>query len=124
MKYLIIQIIIFFFCSIFLLFLFQQEDFVPVQEDGVLNWYNVFSVLFFLFLLLQSTLGIVLFVVQKFVTCKLKEFPKPHFALKWSFVISLLLLLITLFNMFHIIDFFWGGMIVVFTIIILILLRF
>ena len=124
MKYLVIQIIILFFCVTFLLFLFQQEDFLPIKEDGGLDWYNIVSTLFFCFLLLQSILGFVFFSIQKIFTCTLKEFPNPQFALKWSIVISLLMMCITVFNIFHIIDFLWGGIMVLFIIIILLLLRF
>jgi hypothetical protein len=124
MKFLILQTFISFLSVIFLLFLFEQEEFLPLKEDRSLDWYKISSVLFFCFLLLQSVISIILFLIQKFVTCSFKKFPPFHFSLKWSITIAFLIIFIILFNIFHIIDLLWGGIILVFIIIILALLKY
>ncbi len=124
MKFLILQTFVSLLSVIFLLFLFEQEGFLPVKEDKSLDWYNIASVLFFCFLLLQSVLSILLFLIQKFITCSFKKFPSFHFSLKWGITIAFLVIFVILFNVFHIMDLLWGGIVLLFTIAILALLKF
>ncbi len=120
MRYIFLQIFVLSLGVVFLLLLSQQRDFLPVNEQGIVNWYNVSSVLFFLFLVSQSTISLFLYFLQKFLTCGIKEFPSSRFSLKWGILISFLLTILLLLNIYHIVTLLWG--VVIFFLIILLLI--
>ncbi len=124
MKYLFLQTFVGFLGAMFLLFLFQTEEFLPFDEEGNVNWYNVFSVLFFLFIFTQAVVSIILFLFQKFLTCGLKEFPSFKNSLKWGIVISFLFVFILFLNVYNFISFMWGLVVMVFILLLLILIKF
>ena len=123
MKYILFQIFIVFLSAMFLLFLSQQEFFLPKDLEGNVDWYNVSSVLFFLFLSLQGLLSILLFLFQKFLTCGIKEFPSLNQSLKWGIIVSFLFILILILNVFNFVNLLWGLIILVLIIIFLILIK-
>ncbi len=124
MKYLLVQIFIAVFSVIFLLFLLGLEGFLPLKEDKSLDWYNITSVLFFLFIFIQSLISVLIFLIQKFLVCGFKEFPSIGFSFKWGVTSSVLAVFIILFNIFHIVNFGWGILLFAFIIAILVLLKF
>ena len=123
MKYLLFQIVVIFLAAMFLLFLFQQESFLPVDSSGNINWYNLSSVLFFIVLLAQGSVSLVLFLFQKFFTCGLKEFPSYGLSLKWGIIVSFLFILVLLLNIYHVVNFLWGAIIAGLLILFLILIK-
>ena len=123
MKYLFFQTVVVFLCAMFLLFLFQQESFLPFDGGGEINWYNLSTVFFFLFLLVQGFLSIALFLFQKFFTCGLKEFPSYGLSLKWGIIVSFLFILVLLLNIYHVVNFLWGAIIAGLLILFLILIK-
>jgi hypothetical protein len=123
MRYILFQILVVFFSAMFLLFLFQQESFSPKDLEGNVDWYSVSTVLFFVFLSLQSIFSIVLFIFQKFLTCGIKEFPSFNQSLKWGVIVSFLFILILILNLFNVINLTWGLVILVLITIFLILIK-
>ncbi len=107
MKYFLFQLLILFSSAMFVLFLFQQESFQPFDLEGNVDWYNVSTLLFFVFLFLQGLLSTLLYLFQKFLTCGLKEFPSFGASLKWGLLLSFIFILLLLLNIFHIINFVW-----------------
>jgi len=124
MKYLFLQTFVSFLGAMFLLFLFMQKDFLPFDNQGLVSWYNVSAVLFFLFLFTQGLLSIVIFLFQKFLTCGIKEFPPFGKSLKWGLLISILLVFILILNLYNIINILWGAVILVLIILLLTLIKF
>lgn len=124
MRFIFLQTFIIFLSVIFLLFLFGQEHFLPFDKKENIDWYNVFSVLIFLFFFIQSLFSIILFLFQKFLTCGLKEFPVFNTSLKWGILIALLVILIIILNIFHIVSLAWGLVIIFAIIAILLLIKF
>lgn len=124
MKYILLQIFITFLGAMFLLFLFQQESFLPFDENQNFNWYNIFSVLFFLFLVVQGLVSIILYTLQKLLTCGVKEFPYYNYSLKWGIISSTLLMFAIILNIYSIIDLAWGLLAMGMILLILLLLKF
>ncbi len=124
MKYLFLQTFVSFLGAMFLLFLFQQEHFLPLDEKENFNWYNIFSVLFFLFLILQGVFSIMFFLFQKFLTCGIKEFPSFNTSLKWGVLFSILFIFVVLLNIYNIVSLSWGIGIVALILFLLILIKF
>ena len=124
MKFLSLQVFIIFTSAIFLLFLFGQEHFLPFDDVEKIDWYNVSSVLIFAFFLMQGFFSISLFLFQKFLTCGLKEFPAFNTSLKWGILISLLIILIVILNIFHIVTLVWGLVIIIIIVALLLLIKF
>lgn len=124
MKYLFLQMFVGFLGAMFLLFLFQTEEFLPFDDEENINWYNVFSVLFFLFIFTQAVVSIILFLFQKFLTCGIKEFPSCKNSLKWGIVISFLFVFILFLNVYNFITFMWGLAVMAFILFLLILIKF
>ncbi len=123
MRYIFFQIFIVFLSAMFLLFLFDQESFLPFDLDRNIDWYNVSSVLFFLFLSLQGIFSIILFLIQKFLTCGLKEFPPLNMSLKWGIIISILIVFLLILNVFHIVNLAWGLVILLLLLVLLVLIK-
>ncbi len=124
MKFIFLQTFLIFFSAMFLLFLFGQDHFLPFDEKENIDWYNVSSVLIFLFFFIQGFFSIVLFLFQKFLTCGLKEFPSFNMSLKWGILTSLLVILIIILNIFHVVNLLWGLLIIIGIIAILLLIKF
>lgn len=124
MKYIFLQTFVSFLGAMFLLFLFQQEHFLPFEKSGEFDWYNIFAVLFFLFLLSQGALSILLYLFQKFLTCGIKEFPSYNYSLKWGILISILFVFIILLNIYNIMSITWGLLAMILIVFLLILIKF
>ena len=124
MKFLFLQAFIIFISAIFLLFLFGQDNFLPLNSKENVDLYNVSSVLIFFFFLSQAFFSILLFLFQKFLTCGLKEFPPFNTSLKWGIIVSLLIILIVILNIFHVVNFVWGLVIIFVIIVMLLLIKF
>jgi hypothetical protein len=124
MKYLFLQLFIVFLSAMFLLFLFQQKDFIPFDNESTLNWYNIVAVLFFLFLVVQGFVSILFFLGQKFLTCGIREFPNISFSLKWGILISVLMIFVVIMNIFHILNLVWGISVAGLIVFLLLLTRF
>lgn len=124
MKYLFLQIFVSFLGAMFLLFFSQQKHFLPFDEHQEINWYNVFSVLFFLFLLSQGILSIIFFLFQKFLTCGIKEFPPYNSSLKWGIVLSVLLIFAIILNIYGIVSLTWGLLAILCVAVLLVLIKF
>jgi hypothetical protein len=108
MKFLLGQIAILVISVAFLLYLFSVEYFTPVNIQGGLNWYGIFTVLFLLFVLSQSIISLTIFLAQKLLAYGWKEFPDPWASLKWGIGLSLAFVAALLLNSFHILTLQWG----------------
>ncbi len=124
MKYIFLQTFVSFLGAMFLLFLFQQEHFLPFDESKKIEVYNIFAVLFFLFLISQGLVSIFLYLFQKFLTCGIKEFPSYNYSLKWGIIISILLIFVILLNIYNIMTITWGLLAMALIIFLLILIKF
>ncbi len=124
MKYIFLQTFVTFLGAMFLLFLFQQEHFLPFDESQEFDWYNIFTVLFFLFLIIQGVIFLILYLFQKFLTCGIKEFPSYNYSLKWGILVSILFILVILLNIYNIMGLTWGLLAIVLIIFLLILIKF
>ncbi len=124
MKYIFLQTFVTFLGAMFLLFLFQQEHFLPFDESQEFDWYNIFTVLFFLFLIIQGVISLILYLFQKFLTCGIKEFPSYNYSLKWGILVSILFILVILLNIYNIMGLTWGLLAIVLIIFLLILIKF
>lgn len=118
MKYLLSQLLILILSVIILLYFFSLEYFLPIK-DGIFDWYNIFLVIFFIFLSVQSIVSIVFFLSEKFLTCGIKEFPRINRSLKWGIAIGLCSTLSILFSIFNILPLFYAFSILVIILIIL-----
>lgn len=106
-----------------LLYLASVGDFVPLDINGLPNWYNVLTVLVIFFFLIQSVVSLGIYLVQKFLTCGVKEFPSSRNALKWGFILSFLMIVVIVLNLFHIVSLLWGAVVALFISIALFLLK-
>ena len=87
MKFLFIQGVLFLFSVTLLLYLFSLEYFIPIS-DGIINLYNVSTVLILLFILSQSLVSLIIFLIQKFLAFRWSDFPHHGVTLKWGLIIS------------------------------------
>jgi hypothetical protein len=108
MKFLLGQIVILAVSVAFLLYLFSIEYFTPLNLQGDLNWYGIFTVLFLLFVLAQALVSLVIYLAQKFLAYGWKEFPDPWGSLKWGIGLALAFVGAILLNAFHILTLQWG----------------
>jgi hypothetical protein len=111
MKYLLLQLLFLLFTVMILIYFISQVKFIPLTETGTPDWYNISTVLFLLFLLLQSIISLTIFLVRKFLTCGLKEFPSSRGAIKWGILSSFLFVIVLVFNIFHIVSILWGAIV-------------
>lgn len=118
MKYLLIQLITLIVTVILLYYISTLPYFYPETIDGEPNWYNIFYGLLLLFLVLESFISIAIYLVQKFTIYGRKEFPDKNFSIKWGLIISSLIIVLLLLNIFHILNITFGILIVVVVIIV------
>lgn len=106
MKYLLIQLLILFLSVILLLYFFSLSYFLPLESD-VLNWYNISTVLLISFFLSESFFSLFFYLIEKFLTCSIREFPLYFRSLKWGIglalcvVVSLMLSLLNIIPLFY-----------------------
>jgi hypothetical protein len=119
MKFLFVQIISLIVSVTFLLYLLSLEYFLPYGADGVLNYYNLVTVLILLFVLVESLISLLVFLVQKFVAFSWGEFPSHKLAVKWGLIFAVAIVGGILLNIFDILVFPWGPLALLLVIILL-----
>lgn len=102
MKYIITQLSISIISVIFLLYFFSIEYFVPKSSE-VVNWYNISFVLLLIFLISQSIVSVIFFLVEKKLTCGVNEYPNYTRSFKWGIILSICLILSLLLSIFNVI---------------------
>lgn len=108
MKFLFVQVISLIISVTFLLYLTSLEYFLPYTSQGLVDYYNLTTVLILLFLAVQSFVSLIIFLFQKFLAFELSEFPNHSHALKWGLIIAVSLVAGILLNLFDILVFPWG----------------
>lgn len=122
MKYALTQFCILILSVIILIYFFSLEYFVPLSS-GNINWYNLGAVLFCIFFFFESFVSLVFFLVEKFLTCGIKEFPDHFRSLKWGISIAFCIIISILLSIFNIIPLFYAFLISVIILIIFNLFR-
>ncbi|MCA9375003.1 hypothetical protein KC622_01590 [Candidatus Dojkabacteria bacterium] len=113
MKYLLTQVVAI-IVSVTLLYYFSTlNQFLPLTPEKEINWYNLFSVLTLVFVLLEGVISFSLYLLQKFLTCGWREFPDKSFSLKWGLGLSIGIIFIIVLNIFHLFSLPWGVVILV-----------
>lgn len=108
MKYLSIQTILLLASVIILYYFSTLTYFLPTAGDNSPNWYNIFAVIFVLFVLSQSIISLSVFFIEKIFTCGKKEMPHFSRSLKWGLGISFGLIIVLLMHIFHLLNLAWG----------------
>lgn len=111
MKFLITQGLIALVSASFLYYFMSLDYFLPLKEDGGVNWYTISAMLTTLFFLTQAILSISIFMFQKFLAFGWREFPHPRTAIKWGSGIGVGIILVLMLNSFHILSLQWGAVI-------------
>lgn len=108
MKYLLTQVVVI-VVSVTLLYYFSTLDqFLPLTPEKEINWYNLFSVLTIIFLFLQASISLILYLLQKALTCGWREFPEKSLSLRWGLGLSIGIIFIIVLNIFHLFSLPWG----------------
>lgn len=118
MKYLLVQISILILTVILLSYFFSLSYFLPANNEN-LNWYNISTVLFLSFFLSMSVSSIFFYIIEKFLTCGLREFPNYSRSVKWGIGIGFCVVISLLMSMFNIFPLFYAFTISVIILIIL-----
>ncbi len=104
MKYLFTQLFLLFISVIFLYYFSTVPNFVPFDIEGELDWPKIAFVMFNLFLVLESFISLVVYLVEKFIAYGKKEFPSSRLSLKWGLGISLTLIGLLFLHINHLIS--------------------
>lgn len=118
MKYLFLQLATLFLSVILLLYFFSLDYFIPIR-NGAYDWYNIIMVIFLLFLLVESSISTVMYVLEKFLTCGIKEFPDHYRSLKWGVGIAVCLIFSIILSIFNVFPLFYAFFVSVIILIIL-----
>lgn len=92
----------------FLFFLFNNPSFVPVNSLGGMEWLNISVLLFLSFVIVFSTISLMVFVFVKLLKKDLGRRKIIFIASKIALFFTLGLLLVFLLNFFHVLDWIWG----------------
>lgn len=108
MKFLIAQGLVALLSAVFMYYFTSLDYFLPLGEDGSVNWYTISAMLTVIFLFTQSIVSLALFMVQKFMAFGWKEFPHPRSALQWGSGVGIGIVVMLMLNSFHILSLQWG----------------
>jgi len=92
----------------FLLFLFNNPSFVPINALGGMEWLNISVLLFLSFVIVLSIISLVVFGVVTFLKKDFGRRKRIFIASKVALFFTLGLLLVFLLNFFHVLDWIWG----------------
>lgn len=118
MKFLFIQGVLFLFSVTLLIYLLSLDYFLPLT-NGSINLYNVSTVLILLFILVQSLISLVIFLLQKFLAFGWSDFPHHGIALKWGIIVSSSLVVGLVLHILGILIFPWSFLALLLVIILL-----
>ena len=95
----------------FLYYLLAIETFLPFDSFGNYDWLNIgiFSLLSILSLV--SLISIILYLIIKILRKGYDSRELSFLSLKLSFIVSLGILIVFILNFFSVLDWFWGGII-------------
>ncbi len=113
MKYLLSQLFILFFSVIILYYFSTVPNFIPYKIDGNLDWVKIGIVIFLIFLIIESFISLLIFLIEKFLVYGRKEFPDKLISLKWGIGISLCFIALLFLHLNHLITVFWAIVILV-----------
>ena len=108
MKFVLIFVFLMGFSVSFLYYLLFNQNFLPTISIHEVNWSNLFVFLVFSSVVVFSFLNIFLFFFYKLFQKSLTYSAKVRKSLKFSFLITLGILVAFLLHFFHLIDFIWG----------------
>lgn len=122
MKYLIYQILILVASVAMMLYFINLDYFLPTDISGNTNTYNVFAMLLLIFMLIESFISTVVFLVQKFLAFGWREFPPIWSSLKIGVVVAITVVSIAILNISGIANAFLIGFLIVIAIISIIII--
>jgi len=108
MKFVLTFVFLMGFSVSFLYYLLFNQNFLPTISIHEVNWSNLFVFLVFSSVVVFSFLNIFLFFFYKLFQKSLTYSAKVRKSLKFSFLITLGILVAFLLHFFHLIDFIWG----------------
>ncbi len=109
MKYLLTQLLLLFLSVILLYYLSTVSTFLPQLANNNIDWYNVGITLLLLFLLTESFVSLVIFLIQKFLAFGWREFPNYRFSFIWGSIVGVSLVVGILLNIFNLLLFPFGS---------------
>ena len=92
----------------FLLFLFNNPNFVPANGVGEIEWLNISVLLFLLFVAVFCVISLIVFSIVTLLRKDLKRRRRIFIASKVALFFTVGLLLVFLLNFFHVLDWIWG----------------
>lgn len=123
MTFLIIALILLVIDGTLVSYLVSSRYFSPTTISGDVEIWNVLLFLFLLSSGLGLLVSIVLYLLEKFMSCGRKEFPKPGRSIKYGLMAGIFLMIILVLHIFHFLNFFVAILIALFVIIGIIIIR-
>lgn len=108
MLFLLTIILLTFLDGILLFYLVNSEYFSPTSFTGDIEVWNVFLFVVLLSSLFGLVVTVVVFLVEKFISCGWKEFPKSYRAVRYGIMFSVVACVLMLLHVFHFLNFFVG----------------
>lgn len=108
MKFPLTITILLIFSVTFLYYLLNNSTFLPIDQLGNYNWFNIITIIFLSIILLFSLLSLLIYLG---LTISKKIQNKElivKLSVKYSLVVTLGLLVVFLLNFFNILDLLWG----------------
>jgi hypothetical protein len=113
MKYTVSIILMLITSVAFVYYLFNNPNFLPLNNFGEYNWINILTLLFFITLILFSLLNILIYGILFVFKKELKKKEKIIICIKYSLAGIVGILTVFTLNFFHILNWTWGTAILI-----------
>lgn len=108
MKFLLTILFLFLTSVGILYYLISNNNFLPTNLNGEYLWLNISVFLFLLLIIFFSFLCIVFFILFKYILKKSNQREVVVFCIKFSGIVSVGMLVVLLLNLFHVLSWEWG----------------